>query len=108
MTAHPISETIASLMPRAKAELTELVAFQSVADPAQFPKSECEAAAAWVADALRTEDFQDVALLDTLTAPSRSTASCPARPAPRPYCSTRTTTCSRRSTSRPGSPRRSS
>jgi acetylornithine deacetylase/succinyl-diaminopimelate desuccinylase-like protein len=65
MTAHPISETIASLMPRAKAELTELVAFQSVADPAQFPKSECEAAAVWVADALRAEDFQDVALLDT-------------------------------------------
>ena len=65
MTAHPISETVASLMPRAKAELAELVAFQSVADPAQFPKSECEAAANWVADALRAEDFQDVALLDT-------------------------------------------
>ncbi|HET6856346.1 MAG TPA: dipeptidase [Streptomyces sp.] len=65
MTANPIAETIASLMPRAKAELTELVAFQSVADPAQFPKSECEAAANWVADALRSEDFQDVAVLDT-------------------------------------------
>lgn len=65
MTARPISETIASLMPRAKTELAELVAFQSVADPAQFPKSECEAAANWVADALRAEDFQDVALLDT-------------------------------------------
>ncbi|MEV0008178.1 dipeptidase [Streptomyces sp. NPDC051840] len=65
MTARPISETVASLMPRAKAELAELVAFRSVADPAQFPKSECEAAAAWVADALRAEDFQDVALLDT-------------------------------------------
>ncbi|MEV6162746.1 dipeptidase [Streptomyces sp. NPDC052052] len=65
MTVRPISETIASLMPRAKAELTELVAFRSVADPAQFPKSECEAAARWVADALRAEDFQDVALLDT-------------------------------------------
>ena len=46
MTADPIAETVASLMPRAKAELTELVAFQSVADPAQFPRSECEAAAA--------------------------------------------------------------
>ncbi|WP_434587703.1 dipeptidase [Streptomyces sp. A5-4] len=65
MTVHPIAETIASLMPRAKTELTELVAFQSVADPAQFPKSECEAAANWVADALRSEGFQDVALLDT-------------------------------------------
>ncbi|WP_438295113.1 dipeptidase [Streptomyces sp. HUAS TT7] len=65
MTAHPIAETVASLMPRAKTELTELVAFQSVADEAVAPKSECEAAANWVADALRTEGFQDVALLDT-------------------------------------------
>ncbi|WP_418955649.1 dipeptidase [Streptomyces tritici] len=65
MTAHPIAETVASLMPRAKAELAELVAFQSVADEAVAPRSECEAAANWVADALRAEDFQDVALLDT-------------------------------------------
>ncbi|MDT0490075.1 dipeptidase [Streptomyces sp. NPDC012600] len=65
MTARPISETVASLMPRARAELAELVAFQSVADPAVFPKSECEAAANWVADALRAEGFTDVALLDT-------------------------------------------
>ncbi|MFD7718720.1 dipeptidase [Streptomyces sp. NPDC059814] len=65
MTGHPISETIASLMPRAKAELAELVAFQSVADPAVYPRSECDAAAEWVAGALRAEDFQDVALLDT-------------------------------------------
>ncbi|MER5888135.1 dipeptidase [Streptomyces sp. NPDC001941] len=65
MTAHPIAETVASLMPRAKAELAELVAFQSVADEAVAPKSECEAAAAWVADALRAEDFEDVAVLDT-------------------------------------------
>ncbi|ALC31266.1 dipeptidase [Streptomyces sp. CFMR 7] len=65
MTARPISETVASLMPRARAELAELVAFQSVADPAVFPKSECEAAANWVADSLRAEGFTDVALLDT-------------------------------------------
>jgi cysteinylglycine-S-conjugate dipeptidase len=65
MTANPIAETIASLMPRAKAELTELVAFQSVADEAVAPRSECEAAANWVAGALRSEGFQDVALLDT-------------------------------------------
>ncbi|WP_327299077.1 dipeptidase [Streptomyces sp. NBC_01197] len=65
MTANPIAEAVASLMPRARAELTELVAFQSVADPAVFPRSECEAAADWVAGALRAEGFQDVALLDT-------------------------------------------
>lgn len=65
MSQNPIAETIASLMPRAKQELTELVAFQSVADWAQFPQSESAAAANWVADALRVEGFQDVALLDT-------------------------------------------
>lgn len=65
MTARPIPETVASLMPRAREELAELVAFQSVADPAVFPKSECEGAANWVADALRAEGFTNVALLDT-------------------------------------------
>ncbi|MEU7024062.1 dipeptidase [Streptomyces sp. NPDC046203] len=65
MTANPIAETVASLMPAAKAELTELVAFQSVADEAVAPRSECEGAANWVADALRAEGFEDVALLDT-------------------------------------------
>ncbi|MFI7329131.1 dipeptidase [Streptomyces rubiginosohelvolus] len=65
MTARPIPETVASLMPRARQELAELVAFQSVADPAVFPRSECEGAANWVADALRAEGFTDVALLDT-------------------------------------------
>ncbi|MEV0779904.1 dipeptidase [Streptomyces sp. NPDC050428] len=65
MSVGPIAETVASLMPRARAELAELVAFRSVADPAVFPRSECEAAAAWVADALRAEGFRDVAALDT-------------------------------------------
>ncbi|MEU8518942.1 dipeptidase [Streptomyces sp. NPDC048577] len=65
MTANPIAETVAGLMPRAQAELAELVAFESVADEAVAPRSECEAAANWVAEALRAEDFQDVALLDT-------------------------------------------
>ncbi|AXG76530.1 dipeptidase [Streptomyces paludis] len=65
MTVNSIAETVASLMPRARQELTELVAFRSVADVAVFPKSECEAAAGWVADALRAEGFQDVAVLDT-------------------------------------------
>ncbi|MFD3947324.1 dipeptidase [Streptomyces sp. NPDC058579] len=65
MTANPIAETVAGLMPRAKTELTELVAFESVADEAVAPRSECEGAANWVADALRAESFVDVALLDT-------------------------------------------
>ncbi|CAL9670405.1 Succinyl-diaminopimelate desuccinylase [Streptomyces sp. enrichment culture] len=65
MSSNPVAETVASLMPRAKEELTELVAFRSVADFDQFPKSESEGAARWVADALTAEGFQDVALLDT-------------------------------------------
>ncbi|MGW1603033.1 M20/M25/M40 family metallo-hydrolase [Streptomyces eurythermus] len=65
MPSNPLAETVASLLPRAKAELAELVAFRSVADFSQFPRSESEAAAGWVADALRAEGFTDVALLDT-------------------------------------------
>ncbi|MFJ2019025.1 MULTISPECIES: dipeptidase [Streptomyces] len=65
MSSRPVAEAVASLMPRAKEELTELVAFRSVADFDQFPRSESEGAASWVADALRAEGFQDVALLDT-------------------------------------------
>lgn len=65
MPSNPVAETVASLIPRAKQELAELVAFKSVADFDQFPRSESEGAARWVADALRAEGFQDVALLDT-------------------------------------------
>ncbi|MGW3355278.1 M20/M25/M40 family metallo-hydrolase [Streptomyces bungoensis] len=65
MPSNPVAETVASLLPRAREELTELVAFKSVADFAQFPKSESEGAAHWIADALRAEGFKDVALLDT-------------------------------------------
>ncbi|MFD5648075.1 dipeptidase [Streptomyces sp. NPDC127039] len=65
MSSNPVAETVASLMPRAKEELAALVAFKSVADFDQFPRSESEGAADWIAAALRTEGFQDVALLDT-------------------------------------------
>jgi acetylornithine deacetylase/succinyl-diaminopimelate desuccinylase-like protein len=65
MPSVPLSETVASLIPRARTELAELVAFRSVADPRQFPRSECEGAAEWIARLLGEEGFQDVALLDT-------------------------------------------
>ncbi|MFP8961380.1 dipeptidase [Streptomyces nanhaiensis] len=65
MAHDALAATVASLMPRARTELGELVAFKSVADPAQFPPEECAGAARWVADALRAEGFTDVALLDT-------------------------------------------
>ncbi|WP_030901954.1 dipeptidase [Streptomyces sp. NRRL F-5126] len=63
--ADPIAQTVASLMPAARTELAELVAFTSVADPEQYPKSECEAAARWIAGALGSEGFEDVEILDT-------------------------------------------
>ncbi|QIY61268.1 MULTISPECIES: dipeptidase [unclassified Streptomyces] len=65
MSSNPVAETVASLMPAAKAELTELVAFKSVADFGQYPRVESEGAANWIADTLRAEGFQDVTLLDT-------------------------------------------
>ncbi|MBY8882509.1 dipeptidase [Actinacidiphila acidipaludis] len=65
MPSVPLSETVAALIPRARTELAELVSFASVADERQFPKSESDKASAWIADALRAEGFQDVALLDT-------------------------------------------
>lgn len=60
-----LAESVAALLPRARTELAEFVAFRSVADEAQYPKSECEGAARWAADALRAEGFTDVTLLDT-------------------------------------------
>ncbi|MFI8204199.1 dipeptidase [Streptomyces sp. NPDC085937] len=65
MSPNPVVVTVASLMPRAKEELAELVAFKSVADFDQFPREESEGAARWIAGALTAEGFQDVALLDT-------------------------------------------
>ncbi|MCX2968482.1 MULTISPECIES: dipeptidase [Streptomyces] len=60
-----MADTVAALLPQARRELAELVRFQSVADPEQFPVSECAGAARWVADALRAEGFTDVAELAT-------------------------------------------
>ncbi|MFF7154453.1 M20/M25/M40 family metallo-hydrolase [Streptomyces sp. NPDC008139] len=65
MSSTPLADTVAALLPRARTELAELVSYASVADERQFPKSECEKAAVWVADALRAEGFQEVSLLDT-------------------------------------------
>ncbi|WP_354639067.1 dipeptidase [Kitasatospora camelliae] len=63
--ARSLAETVRSLMPRARADLAELVAFRSVADPRQFPVEECRAAARWVAGAFTAEGLTGVRLLDT-------------------------------------------
>ena len=58
-------ESVHELMGRAKADLAELVAFQSVADPKQFPPEECAKAAQWVVDAFSEVGLQDVAMSPT-------------------------------------------
>ena len=61
-----LTESINALMPRAKADLAELVAIPSVADPRQYPIENCHRAAAWVADAFRELGFADIELADTI------------------------------------------
>ncbi|MEV3966351.1 dipeptidase, partial [Nocardia sp. NPDC050193] len=70
MTSSPtgadgLGARIASLMPRAKTDLTELVAVPSVADPRQYPPEECARAARWVADAFTDAGLRDVHLAET-------------------------------------------
>ncbi|MGW5720617.1 M20/M25/M40 family metallo-hydrolase [Amycolatopsis sp. NPDC003865] len=55
---------IAGLMPRAKAELAELVAFRSIADPRQAPVAECDRAAGWIVAKFAELGF-DVRLAET-------------------------------------------
>jgi acetylornithine deacetylase/succinyl-diaminopimelate desuccinylase-like protein len=68
-----------ALMPEAKADLTTLVGFKSVADARQFPVSECQKAAEWVAQACRDAGLSDAGLHDT---PDGSKAVIARRPAP--------------------------
>lgn len=58
--ADDLRTAVKGLMGRAKDDLAELVAFKSVADPAQYPPEECERAAQWVIDAFSEVGLQDV------------------------------------------------
>jgi acetylornithine deacetylase/succinyl-diaminopimelate desuccinylase-like protein len=60
MPVDELRKAITELMPRAKDDLAELVAFRSVADPKQFPPEECAKAAQWVVDAFAQEGLSDV------------------------------------------------
>jgi len=57
-----LSAAVATQMDRARTELTELVAFPSVFDPAAAPDPTCDAAAEWVARA-----FADAGIADART-----------------------------------------
>lgn len=56
---------VRDLMPRARADLTELVAITSVADPRQYPPEECARAAQWVLDAFAERGFADTRFHET-------------------------------------------
>jgi acetylornithine deacetylase/succinyl-diaminopimelate desuccinylase-like protein len=60
-----LTARIEELMPRARDELAELVAIPSVADPRQYPASECERAARWVVDKFAEVGFADAHLEET-------------------------------------------
>lgn len=54
---------VAALMPRALADLAELVAIPSIADERIVPLAECDRAAEWVAAAFRAEGIDDAHLV---------------------------------------------
>ncbi|MGV8874616.1 MAG: dipeptidase [Rhodococcus sp. (in: high G+C Gram-positive bacteria)] len=74
-----VRSAIESAMPRAKAELAELVRFTSVHDPRQFPVEECIGAAHWVQRAFVDAGIPDVQLIETADG---SLAVVGSRPAP--------------------------
>ena len=59
-----LRERIAGLMGQVRAELAELVAIPSVADPRQFPPEECARAARWVQHAFAAAGFADAWLAE--------------------------------------------
>ncbi|MFJ8470582.1 dipeptidase [Kitasatospora sp. NPDC094011] len=60
-----LARRIDELMPRAQADLAELVAVPSVADPRQYPPEKCREAAEWVAAAFAEVGLRDVHLEET-------------------------------------------
>jgi acetylornithine deacetylase/succinyl-diaminopimelate desuccinylase-like protein len=65
MPADDLRGAVAKLMPRARGDLAELVAFRSVADAKQYPPEECEKAAQWVVDAFADVGLEDMAMSPT-------------------------------------------
>jgi len=58
--SEPLRAKVAGLMAQAKADLSELVAFRSVADPHQQPLEECVKAADWIVSAFTEVGLQDM------------------------------------------------
>src|SRR3954452_23605070 len=77
MSEMDLRARVVELMPRAREELSELVAFRSIADSRQFPPQECLQAATWVAERFAGVGFDDVRLAET---PDGSSAVIGSRP----------------------------
>ena len=77
MSESDLRTRVADLMPRAREELSEIVAIRSVADPRQFPPEECLQAATWVATRFAGVGFDDIRLEET---PDGSSAVIGSRP----------------------------
>ncbi|MFB7833706.1 MULTISPECIES: dipeptidase [unclassified Streptomyces] len=60
-----LREKVRALMPRAKEDLTELVAMRSVADPRQFPPEECARTADFLVRAFTEAGLQDMRRVTT-------------------------------------------
>jgi acetylornithine deacetylase/succinyl-diaminopimelate desuccinylase-like protein len=60
-----LRDRVARLMEQARADLAELVAIPSVADPRQYPAEECAKAAQWVLEAFAAVGFADAHLAET-------------------------------------------
>jgi acetylornithine deacetylase/succinyl-diaminopimelate desuccinylase-like protein len=74
-----LAARVAALMPQAKADLAELVAIASVADPRQYPAENCKQAADWLVSAFAEAGLLNVRLEPT---PDGSLAVLGDRPAP--------------------------
>ena len=92
-----LRDRVAGLMEQARADLAELVAIPSVADPRQYPPEECARAATWVLDAFAAVGFADARLAETADGSQAVVGSRPCGdPTRRRSCCTPTTTSSRR------------
>jgi acetylornithine deacetylase/succinyl-diaminopimelate desuccinylase-like protein len=60
MSDGDLTARIGELMPRARQDLAELVAFRSVAGSSEFPADECDRAAGWLVDALTDAGLTEV------------------------------------------------
>mgnify|MGYP005752458987 CR=1 FL=1 len=65
MDVAEMCERVRRLLPAARADLAELVAFRSVADPRLFPPEQCVAAAEWVRDAFTAVGIEGTGLIET-------------------------------------------